>query len=865
MKTLFVVADAARGAAVGTVASNAVVVADRPVLLPAAEGDRLTPDGERLVAGLKEAGKVVLVLDAGNPDDRLAAALFVAARQAGVDTGRFWLVRPVAWAADPLAAALAVPKPLAEEVAPLLVRRRFARRFRHHLQRLLGTGHGPQGLALTPETLLLIFLLVGRQEEIRMFARPVAKTLLADLDGGGEARLVGGPDDGDDLERLAGAVANRPARVVAVTEQPCLLPPPPPCSFPELLADAWRSMRLGPGDTAGLCRRLVCFLDRAGKVQALLSSPWAAQEQIASLAASLSRGEAPPEVHAGVLLPMEPEDGVPDLDSGPASLYRLVRERFAAACAAAVEGVRFEGELECGGRRWRFVRQAPAAAVAARLEVGGTVTFGACRLADADPPVVAPHDYASLADEIRDFGLALDAGLATLLQEMTGRGYLRLSPEGALLPEGNSEKVARIMDRAFPAMRGINLSAYLEQTVTEVLTGRKDLEFALHQFDATLHRQGKVLVAPKVGDLLQRRHRSANVIKGEQLPAGAAARPAVLPGEPAPGTGAGEEGGAEDSGGESPAAEAGEAALDAGQVAEQGEEAALLPEGGQEEDGAGGSLPGDEDTDSSRVGGVGEPDGTDADPDGAPGSLPVDAAGTAEGTDLLAAAPPPVPEQPVSEPEGEEDGGEAGRDRWPAVSGDDDGLREEGGSREHVAGGPPLPEEDAAAPSVRPDDAAVQTRPCPACGRPMVLSRDRFGEFWKCTGFPACRHQEAAGGEAAGGEAAPCPLCGGGDVLAKATPSGRTLYVCSRPECRFMAWGQPHPEPCPVCGSPYLVEKRGAEGGMELRCPRAGCRYRRGLQAPEETPAAGEAAAGSPSPAPKKKKRRIRVVRRRKK
>ena len=31
---------------------------------------------------------------------------------------------------------------------------------------------------------------------------------------------------------------------------------------------------------------------------------------------------------------------------------------------------------------------------------------------------------------------------------------------------------------------------------------------------------------------------------------------------------------------------------------------------------------------------------------------------------------------------------------------------------------------------------------CSACGMPMKKRTGRYGEFWGCTGYPACRHTE---------------------------------------------------------------------------------------------------------------------------
>lgn len=43
---------------------------------------------------------------------------------------------------------------------------------------------------------------------------------------------------------------------------------------------------------------------------------------------------------------------------------------------------------------------------------------------------------------------------------------------------------------------------------------------------------------------------------------------------------------------------------------------------------------------------------------------------------------------------------------------------------------------------LKPLQAKAAGRVCPVCGNPMKKRSGRYGEFWGCTGFPACRHTE---------------------------------------------------------------------------------------------------------------------------
>ncbi len=116
---------------------------------------------------------------------------------------------------------------------------------------------------------------------------------------------------------------------------------------------------------------------------------------------------------------------------------------------------------------------------------------------------------------------------------------------------------------------------------------------------------------------------------------------------------------------------------------------------------------------------------------------------------------------------------------------------------------------------------------CPQCGSNMVLRTGRFGEFTACSNYPACKYvkQKTIG--------VTCPECGQGEVVERRSRRGKTFYGCNRyPDCNFVSWVRPVARKCPECGSPYLVEKWLKSGTVYL-CPKPECKHRE--KAPEKT------------------------------
>ncbi len=113
---------------------------------------------------------------------------------------------------------------------------------------------------------------------------------------------------------------------------------------------------------------------------------------------------------------------------------------------------------------------------------------------------------------------------------------------------------------------------------------------------------------------------------------------------------------------------------------------------------------------------------------------------------------------------------------------------------------------------------------CPQCGHNLVVKHGRFGEFTACGNYPKCKYvkQKTIG--------VTCPTCGKGEVTERRSKRGKTFYGCNRyPECDFVAWAKPVAERCPDCGSPYLVEKW-LKAGPTLACPNPECKFKRALE-----------------------------------
>jgi hypothetical protein len=116
-------------------------------------------------------------------------------------------------------------------------------------------------------------------------------------------------------------------------------------------------------------------------------------------------------------------------------------------------------------------------------------------------PSAPPERYThnSFFKDLSEIGLDSYDDVKNAIHDMAAKGYVSIDPKGELVAMKPAATMAKLLDQAFPGMPGMNLVAYLVQTMDEVLSGRKDLETAVSQFDQALKMHSAVLKkeAPK--------------------------------------------------------------------------------------------------------------------------------------------------------------------------------------------------------------------------------------------------------------------------------------------------------------------------------------------------------------------------------
>ncbi len=116
---------------------------------------------------------------------------------------------------------------------------------------------------------------------------------------------------------------------------------------------------------------------------------------------------------------------------------------------------------------------------------------------------------------------------------------------------------------------------------------------------------------------------------------------------------------------------------------------------------------------------------------------------------------------------------------------------------------------------------------CEKCGGDMVLRTGRYGSFYACANYPACKFTK----QKTRNIDVPCPECGA-KIVVRYSRSRTAFYGCERyPECNFSSWDMPVAEKCPDCGKTLYHKK----GKPQLVCHDEKCGFSKPYAEPEET------------------------------
>jgi hypothetical protein len=423
-----------------------------------------------------------------------------------------------------------------------------------------------------------------------------------------------------------------------------------------------------------------------------------------------------------------------------------------------------------------------------------------------------------------DIGIRTKDDLMASFQDLVVRGFVDKGPDQRCTPNRRATEMIAVLSRIFPGISGVDLVAYMVQTITEVTSRRKSIEDAISHFDQTLSHHEIPL--SESGAFTEALEPLDNGDAREKLAAEEKKRTYLKQMAEIRSRGAGDP-----------------AVVTVGGFSGPISIRELFPRPQ--------TRPGQPSTRAGAGPSDSEPDARQGTKPGIPESEPV----TEPETDARFDAPPVESQKPAPEPGTgfghslmpeihETPLAPAGESEMPARGTAEPMLPVEACPPKPVFEAPPL-----VGPQTPLDAQALQhPRREPEATNLDILSEEDV---------------ESQIEALAQSLALSCPLCQAGTIKTTVTQRGKRYYCCSSPACRFVSWGLPYHYPCPLCQNPFLIEYRPSDGQPGLKCPRATCSYRQShLGAPEGFP---EKAGTPAAPTPKKQKVvRRRVVRRRK-
>jgi DNA topoisomerase-1 len=95
-------------------------------------------------------------------------------------------------------------------------------------------------------------------------------------------------------------------------------------------------------------------------------------------------------------------------------------------------------------------------------------------------------------------------------------------------------------------------------------------------------------------------------------------------------------------------------------------------------------------------------------------------------------------------------------------------------------------------------------KPCPLCGKDLIVKWGRFGKFISCSTYPVCKYTEPFL-EKIGVQ---CPK-DNGDIVIRKSRKGRIFYGCANyPNCDFTSWKKPINAVCTSCGGLLTIKNK---------------------------------------------------------
>jgi len=120
------------------------------------------------------------------------------------------------------------------------------------------------------------------------------------------------------------------------------------------------------------------------------------------------------------------------------------------------------------------------------------------------------------------------------------------------------------------------------------------------------------------------------------------------------------------------------------------------------------------------------------------------------------------------------------------------------------------------------DEAEKQD--CPKCKEgKLALKQGRFGKFFGCSLYPACKHTEPLNKPIE--TEVVCPSCQKGNIVQKFSKRGAFFACSAYPDCRYALSSEPVAKKCKQCKWPVLIKKQNKTKGEFFACPQKDCAY----------------------------------------